>query len=73
VHFVGFRDDRYWNAVRVFGPPDMIHRNWDVYASDDVDAGDIVVHAEGEWTLPPRSFSTEAEANRQKRKAKSGT
>ena len=73
VHFVGFRDDRYWNAVRVFGPPDMIHRNWDVYAANDVAEGDIVVHARGDWTDAPRSFSTEAEENRRARRARSGT
>ena len=28
VHFIGFRDDRYWNAVRVFGRPHFIHRWW---------------------------------------------
>ena len=73
VHFVGFRDDRYWNAVRVFGPPDMIHRNWDVYAANDVAPGDIVVHAIGEWTAMPRSFSTEAEVNRRRRRGARGT
>jgi hypothetical protein len=32
VHFVGFRDDRYWNAVKVFGSPQFIHRGWDLRA-----------------------------------------
>lgn len=68
VHFVGFRDDRYWNAVRVFGAPDMVHRNWDIYAANDVAPGDLAVHATGEADRPPRSFSSEAEANRRARR-----
>ncbi|UIP06629.1 hypothetical protein LY632_13225 [Erythrobacter sp. SDW2] len=67
VHFVGFRDDRYWNAVRVFGPPDMIHEAWDRYAADDTAPEDLVVLAEGEWDQPPRSFTVEAEMNRRAR------
>lgn len=26
VHFVGFRGEEYWSAVRVWGTPDFIHR-----------------------------------------------
>ena len=37
VHFVGFRDDRYWNACRVFGLPDFIHRRWDKRAAREID------------------------------------
>lgn len=70
LHFVGFRNDRYWNAVRVFGLPDMIHRNWDVYAANDIAPGDTVVHATGDSDRPPRSFSSEAELNRQKRRSR---
>lgn len=72
VHFVGFRDDRYWNAVRVFGLPDMIHEAWDRYAADDVALGDVVVFAVGEWDQAPRSFSVEAEEARQSRGARNG-
>jgi hypothetical protein len=32
LHFVGFSDDRYWNALKVFGLPDFYHRNWDMRA-----------------------------------------
>ena len=70
VHFVGFRDDRYWAAVRVFGWPDMIHEAWDRYAADDVAPGDVVVFAEGEWDQLPRSFTVEAEQNRRLRDAR---
>ncbi len=77
VHYVGFRDDpggiRAANAARIYGPPDMVHSNWDVYAANDVAPGDIVIHADGEWDRPPRSFSTEAARNRLARKANSGT
>ena len=64
LHFVGFRDDRYWNAVRVFGPPDMLHRDYDVYAANDIAPGDMVVFARGPADQSPRSFSVEAQASR---------
>ena len=72
VHFVGFRDERYYNAVRVFGEPDMVHETWDRYAADDVAPGDLVVFAEGEWHQEPRSFTVEAEMNRRARIKRSG-
>ena len=68
VHFVGFRDERYLNAVRIFGEPDMVHEAWDRYAADDVAPGDIVVFADGEWDQQPRSFTVEAEMKRRERK-----
>ena len=68
VHFVGFRDERYLNAVRVFGEPDMIHEAWDRYAADDVAKGDLVVFAEGGCDQQPRSFTVEAERKRQARR-----
>ncbi len=69
THFVGFRGDRYWNAVRVFGPPDMIHRDYDIYAANDIAPGDVVVFARGPADQRPRSFSVEAQANRRSRDA----
>lgn len=57
VHFVGFRDDRYWNAARVWGAPDVIHETWDIYAADDVAPGDVVLFAKGESDQEPRSFN----------------
>jgi len=69
IHFVGFRDDRYWNAVRIWGEPDMIHESWDRYAADDTDACDIVIFAKGEWNQKPRSFTVEAARSRQARAA----
>ena len=70
VHFVGFRDDRYWNAVRVFGPPDVIHRAFDRYAADDIAPGDTVVFANGAHDQRPRSFFSEAQAARARRNAR---
>lgn len=69
VHFVGFRDDRYWNAARAFGPPDMIHEAWDQYAADETAPGDVVVFAQGEWDQPPRSFTVEAAMKRRERES----
>lgn len=69
VHFVGFRDDRYWNAVRVWGPPDMIHEAWDRYAADDTAPDDIVIFAEGEWNQKPRSFTVEAARSREAKRS----
>lgn len=54
LHFVGFRDDRYWNAVKVWGVPDMIHEIWDRYGADDVAPGDVVIFANGPDDQPPR-------------------
>lgn len=45
VHFVGFRDDRYWAAVRVWGLPDFVHSRWDQRAHREVAPGDTVVFA----------------------------
>jgi hypothetical protein len=52
VHYVGFRDDRYWNAYRIFGGPRVIHRRWDFYATRDVGPDDIVIFANGDETQP---------------------
>ena len=56
VHFVGFRDDRYWNAVRVFGLPDFIHRRWDRRAARETDLADLIIFATGDWTQVPSKF-----------------
>ena len=50
VHYVGFRDDRYWNAYRIFGGPRMVHRRWDRYAVSEVGPDDVVIFAEGDET-----------------------
>jgi hypothetical protein len=52
VHFVGFRDDRFNAAVKVFGKPDFVHFVWDRRCHDefDPDAGDFFVFADGDET-----------------------
>ncbi len=57
VHFVGFRDDRYWNAVRVFGLPDFIHRVWDQRAQREITDCDTVVFANGESNQAPCPYN----------------
>lgn len=57
VHFIGFRDDRYWNAVRIWGKPDYVHRWLDLRANRDFAPGDTVVFADGEWSQAPRRFN----------------
>ena len=52
VHYVGFRDDRYWNAFRIFGGPRFIHRRWDRRARRDIGPGDIVIFATGDEHQP---------------------
>ena len=48
VHFVGFRGEEYWSAVKVWGLPDVIHFHWDMRAQREIWDGDIVVFAKGE-------------------------
>lgn len=57
THFVGFRDDRYWNAVRVFGRPHFIHRRWDLRAQRDIHPDDLVVFAQGDESQQPSRIS----------------
>lgn len=48
VHFIGFRGDEFWSAVRIWGRPGFIHRKWDLRAQRDIDPeGDVVVFARG--------------------------
>ncbi|GJD45152.1 hypothetical protein AFCDBAGC_3021 [Methylobacterium cerastii] len=57
VHYVGFKDDRYWNAVRIFGGPRVIHRRWDWFAVHDVGPDDLVVFAEGDERQPMAAWN----------------
>lgn len=45
VHFVGFRGEEYWSAVRVWGLPDFYHRVWDRRAQREVAEYDVCVFA----------------------------
>jgi hypothetical protein len=57
VHYVGFRDDRYWNAYRIFGGPRFFHRRWDIRAQRDIGPGDIVIFADGDEHQPLARFN----------------
>jgi hypothetical protein len=57
VHFVGFRDDRYWNAVKIWGKPHYIHRGWDLRARRELNKTDIVIFAEGSHNQTKRHKS----------------
>ena len=46
IHFIGFRDDRVFNAIRVWGRPDFWHRRWDARAIAEIMPGDKVVFAD---------------------------
>jgi hypothetical protein len=56
-HFVGFKDDRYHNAVKTFGKPDFIHRFWDYRAQAEVMPDDTVVFASGDEYREPVVFA----------------
>jgi hypothetical protein len=57
IHFVGFRDDRYHNAVAIWGKPDFIHRKWDARAAREIGEDDVLIFAIGDETLPPSRFN----------------
>lgn len=48
THFVGFRGEEYWSAVRLFGKPDFVHPKWDERARSMIDVNDTIVFAEGD-------------------------
>lgn len=50
LHFVGFKDDRVWNARRIWGEPNFYHRIWDMRARQEVILGDVAVFADGDIT-----------------------
>lgn len=62
VHFIGFdpSDAMKWqSAVSIFGPPDFVHRYWDLRAaySGERAPQDIMVFARGTSDDPPRRHS----------------
>lgn len=52
LHFVNFRGDEYWSAIKVFGLPDFIHRSYDRRCLDDQGEGDVIIFAQGGETQP---------------------
>ena len=63
LHFVRFDrfDQRFSNAVAVFGQPDFLHRNWDTRARREIAEGDIVVFAKGDADQPVSRFNGDDE------------
>ncbi len=59
LHFVGFRGEEYWSAVRVWGLPDFVHRWWDKRARREIAAQDTVIFAQGDWWQEPRRFNAQ--------------
>jgi len=57
LHFVGFRDDRYHNAIRVFGQPDFVHQRWDWRTIQELTDGDTIIFATGDETKPLARYS----------------
>ena len=57
VHYVGFRDDRFLNAFRIFGGPRIIHQIWDQRAAREIGEDDIVVFANGDEHQPISKFN----------------
>ena len=43
VHFVGFRGEEFWSAVKVWGQPDFIHLINDHRSEGDIDEDDLVI------------------------------
>lgn len=54
LHYIGFKDDRIWNARRIWGEPDFYHRNWDYRARREVVEGDVAIFASGSIDDPPK-------------------
>lgn len=60
IHFVRFEstwDAHFWNAVRVFGHPDFLHRKWDQRARREIADCDTVIFAKGDERQPVSPFN----------------
>lgn len=47
VHFVGFRGEEFWSAVKLWGYPHMVHMGWDKRAKREIGEDDLVIVANG--------------------------
>ena len=52
VHFVGFRGEEYWSAVRIWGRPGFIHRRNDPRMRRELHPADTVIFANGTEARP---------------------
>lgn len=57
IHFIRFSDDAYNRAIKVWGKPDFVHRNWDRRAQQEVQSGDTAVFAKGTDQNIPNHFA----------------
>lgn len=57
VHFVGFRGEEFWSAVKVWGRPDFYHRGWDSRAQREIAPWDTVVFAKGDAHQPLNKYT----------------
>ena len=53
IHFIGFRGEEYWSAVKVWGKPDFYHRGFDLRMWRDIADGDKLIFANGWETKGP--------------------
>jgi hypothetical protein len=63
LHFIGFKNDRWHNAVAVWGKPDFIHRHWDVRAVHELMPGDVAIFAKGDERSEPTPFAFDDSAH----------
>jgi len=57
IHFVGFRGEEWWSAIKVFGRPDFVHPGWDLRAQREIAPDDVVIFARGPADQVPRGKS----------------
>jgi hypothetical protein len=43
IHFIGFRGEEFWSAVKVWGQPDFVHMIHDARMYGDVGPDDTLV------------------------------
>lgn len=57
VHFVAFRGEEYWSAVKVWGKPHVIHMGWDHRGQREIGEDDLVIFAKGDEHQPFRPWN----------------
>jgi len=64
IHFVGFRGEEWWSAIKIWGWPDFVHRGWDRRAAREIAPGDVLIFAKGSDRHAPaeRNFNDIDEA-----------
>ena len=57
THFVGFTDDTFNRAIKVFGRPDFVHRYWDGRAKSMIGPCDRAIFSKGTDQDVPTIYS----------------